>query len=218
MTIKEIAGAASMHRVSVARLARHGRIPGLIRGSNGRFNVTDLAKVKTWATEAADHQLRRYANTQPDRDEIKNLNWTISFARNRGSGPVNEAFVREAELKRDALLRADGASVESYSSGELARRLGISVQTVRNRAKHGRIPGVIRTGRSFRFEKVKADRYCQDLSHRTKEAPSRQVSIVVERLQRDAKKLRELSVRFGIDGFRAQLRDIVEALAVTAAS
>ena len=180
--------------------------------------VADLAKVNAWATEAADHQQRRYANTQPDSDEIKYLNRTISFAHDWGDGPVNEAFVREAELKRDALLRAGGASVESYSSGELASRLGISVQAVRNRAKHRKIPGVIRTGRSFQFEKAKADKYCQDLSHGNKQAPSRRVSNVVERLQRNTKELCDLSAKFGVDGFRPQLRDIVAALAVTAAS
>jgi excisionase family DNA binding protein len=201
-----------MHRVSVARLAREGKISGLVRGANGRFRVSDQEAVLRWIGDKLKAQRYRFRGLQcvKNEDVLKDNFRALAFAKDPSRGAVNEEVVRTLEEERRTLLSGKVAQVETCSTADIARMLGVTVQTVRNRARNNQIPGVVKTGRAFRFDRAKVEAYCADKSHHTKVAPSRRVSNAIERLQRAVTAVEELSRREGLKGYRPSLQRIAD--------
>jgi hypothetical protein len=212
MTIKEIAKAVGMHRGSVARLAGQGKIPGLLRGDNGRFRVSDFTALQKWTADVAEAQRHRFRGVQSGLDPLKRIRCAIAFEKDPSRGKPHEATLRKLEEEERALLVGKVPEGETYSTADIARMLGLTSQSVRNRARKGRIPGVVKTGKTFRFERAKIDSYCADRSHYTKEPRSRRVSDAIGRLERAVMALQELSKGDGLTGHRPALQRVADKL------
>jgi ribosomal protein S14 len=214
MTIVEIAKEAGMHRVSVARLARQGKIPGLERAANGRFKVFDRETVFQWVGAASKKQRHRFRGVQSEPVEVglKRIRRALAFEKDPSRGPAHEATIHRYEEQERALQSGAVAQVKTCSTADIARTLGVTPQTVRNRARNNRIPGVTKTGRSFRFDQAKAEAYSADKSHHTKLAPSRRISNAIERLERAVTALEEFSEGEGLKGYHPSIQRIANKL------
>jgi ribosomal protein S14 len=214
MTVNDIAKEAGMHRVSVARLARQGKIPGLERGSKGRFKVFDREAVFRWIGGTSEKQRHRFRGVQPEPAEVdlRKIRQALAFEKDPCRGQPHEATIRRYEEEERALQAGEVAQSETYSTDDIARKLGVTPQTVRNRARNNQIPGVVKTGRAFRFDRAKAEMYSADRSHHTKLAPSRRASNAIERLEKAVTALQELSKGQGLKGYRPSLKRIADKL------
>ena len=146
--MSQLAAYLGIHRVSFARLARGNSIPGLVRTSTGRWRLRSRSAFRKFAERyknEAEARCKKASTFQHDRE--RELAAAVRFHRERFPNDERIPAVCEKELKR---IRS-GDIGESYTTTELARRLGVTTQTVRNWRK--KVPGARLVGQRLRFEK-----------------------------------------------------------------
>jgi hypothetical protein len=147
-TIADLAASVGVHRVSFARLARTSGIPGLVRTASNRWKLGDSQAFEEFVEKykaKIGARCARLATFNGNRQSA--LTSAIRFHRKRFPSDQQIPAQCEKEIKR---LRSPGIG-ESYTTTEMAKLLGVSSQTVRNR-RYG-IPGAKVVGQRLRFEK-----------------------------------------------------------------
>jgi excisionase family DNA binding protein len=147
-TIADLAASLGVHRVSFARLARTSGIPGLVRTASDRWRLGDSQAFEEFVEKykaKIGTRCARLARFNGDRHSA--LTSAIRFYRNRFPSDQQIPAQCEREIER---LRSPGIG-ESYTTTEVAKLMGVSSQTVRNR-RNG-IPGAKVVGQRLRFEK-----------------------------------------------------------------
>lgn len=146
--ISEFAAYLGIHRVSFARLARKSGVPGLVRTSTNRWRLENLAAFKEFVEQykyTAQARCKQASAFQRDRE--RELAAAVRFHRERFSHDERIPKDCEKELRRIN----SGKIGKSYTTTELANRLGVTSQTIRNWRK--KIPGARLIGQRLRFEK-----------------------------------------------------------------
>jgi hypothetical protein len=147
-TIADLAASVGVHRVSFARLARTNGIPGLVRTASDRWRLGDSHAFEEFVEKYKSKisaRCARLAKFNGERQRV--LTSAIRFYRKRFPSDQQIPAQCAKEIER---LRSPGIG-ESYTTTEMAKLLGVSSQTVRNR-RNG-IPGAKFVGQRLRFEK-----------------------------------------------------------------
>lgn len=146
--MSDLAAYLGIHRVSFARLARGDGVPGLVRTSTGRWRLKNPSAFREFAERyhvEAEARCRLVSNFQRQRE--RELKFTIRFHRERFPNDERIPTDCEQELCRIKSMRKG----DSYTTTEVAARLGVTSQTVRNWRK--KIPGAMLVGQRLRFAK-----------------------------------------------------------------
>jgi excisionase family DNA binding protein len=146
--MSELAAYLGIHRVSFARLARQNGIPGLVRTPSGRWRLSNRSAFEKFAERyKLEGEARCKLISDFQRERERELKFTIRFHRERFPNDGRIPTDCEEELRRIKSVQGGG----SYTTTEVAERLGVTSQTVRNWRK--KIPGAMLVGQRLRFAK-----------------------------------------------------------------
>jgi hypothetical protein len=161
MTLQELADQSGYHRVSMARLIRENRVPGVKRKPSGRTKIVDHGKLKDWIAFA------RYQNER----RFKNVRYHKEIAERRAK--------RTPEHHRPS---------EFTTAPEAARRLGLSVGMVRRILERHTLPEV-RGKRLFYPVTPEVKSWISGSHDPTYPSRSEGISKLVEKFQRSISRL-----------------------------
>jgi excisionase family DNA binding protein len=149
--IMDLAARLGINRVSFARIARTGGVPGLERTPKNRWHVHDRRAFEEFAKRYRSRSEKRLAQLSQFNDsKVKQLESGIRFHRERF--PSETEILLKTQKAIDRMRSAETG--ETYTTTELAKLLGVTSQTIRN--LRNEIPGAKVVGQRLKFEKTPA--------------------------------------------------------------
>ena len=147
--IQDLAKTLGIHRVSFARLARLNGIPGLRRTPTNRWVVADKKAFDGFAKQYRETtSLRNRKISTLNRDLSNRLRAAVRFSGDWFPLDTQRRADWEGEIRRLAAPKAP----EYYSTTQMAQRLGVTTQSIRNWRE--KIPGAKTIGHRLIFEKT----------------------------------------------------------------